>query len=352
MQLNELIESEGLEIVNEKTNISIDNLKKLVDLDFEGLNRVKALGFLSILQREYGIEVDTIEDGIKSYFIEHTPNDTEPVLVSMDKVDNSSGFLKWIIIFIILGGVWYLYSIGKLDKFLNKSTNNQETNLTDMEELKGNTNNVSEDNAKKSVIIKQEDNETKVEINTTPIIASKEETKEQNKTELNTSLIATTKNKDSVKIVVEIPKKKNSTQEENKTITISKDAGVEAPKEPSEVINSDTITVETDEMNKADDTNQTITNITINPTRGMLWYGFINIDTGKKKEFMKNESTPFDLKGGKWILTTGHGFLDVVSDIKTMSIADRKRHYFYIDNREIKEITRKEFRKLNHGRMW
>ena len=30
MQLNELIESEGLEIVNEKTNISIDNLKKLV----------------------------------------------------------------------------------------------------------------------------------------------------------------------------------------------------------------------------------------------------------------------------------------------------------------------------------
>jgi len=84
----------------------------------------------------------------------------------------------------------------------------------------------------------------------------------------------------------------------------------------------------------------------------MLWYGFINIKTGKKKEFMKDKSTPFDLKGGKWILTTGHGFLDVVSEVKTLSIADEKRHYFYIDSKDIKEISRKEFRRLNHGRMW
>jgi len=337
MQLNELIESEGLEVVSEKTNISADNLKKLVNLDFEGLNRVKALGFLSILRREYGIEVDTIEESIKSYFVEHTPNDSEPILVSMDKVDNSSGFFKWIIVFTILGGVWYLYSIGKLDKLLTKSTNNQETNLTDTEELKSNANNVSEDNAQKSVIIKKEDNETKVEINTASITISNEEIKEQNSTDSNNSL----------KLVVEIPKN-NSSKENNETIIISKDAGIEAPEEISEVIDGDT-TVQTDETG---DANQTITNITINPTRGMLWYGFINIDTGKKKEFMKNESTPFDLKGGKWILTTGHGFLDVVSDIKTMSMADRKRHYFYIDNKEIKEISRKEFRGLNHGRMW
>ncbi|NOZ91242.1 MAG: hypothetical protein GXO60_08175, partial [Epsilonproteobacteria bacterium] len=50
MQLNELIEKEGLEAVSEKTNISLDNLNRLLNEDFEGLNRVKALGFLSILQ--------------------------------------------------------------------------------------------------------------------------------------------------------------------------------------------------------------------------------------------------------------------------------------------------------------
>jgi len=346
MKLNELIDSEGLEVVSEKTNISVNNLKKLLDLDFEGLNRVKALGFLSILRREYGLELDTIEDSIKSYFIEHASNDSEPILVSMDKEEKSPEFLKWIIIFAILGGVWYLYSIGKLDKLLTKSADTQETNLTDIEELKSNIDNISEDNAQKSVIVKQENNETKIEIKTAPIEISNKSTKEQNKTKSNNK-IATVTDKDSVKIVVEVPKDKSG-KEENKTIIISKDAGVEEPQKPSEVIDSDT----TAQGYEVADINQTITNITINPTHGMLWYGFININTGKKKEFMKDESTPFDLKGGKWILTTGHGFLDVVSEVKTLSIADEKRHYFYIDNKDIKEISRKEFRRLNHGRMW
>lgn len=338
MNLNELIKSEGLDVVSEKTNISENNLKKLVDLNFEGLNRVKALGFLSILRREYGIELDTIEDSIKSYFVEHTPDDSEPILVSVDKENDNPGFLKWIILFAFLGGVWYLYSVGKLDKLLTKNTDNQETNLTDTEELKSNTNNVSEDNAQKSIIIKKEDNKTKVEINTAQI------TRDENKIESNTSI------KDSVKIVAQIPKDKDGKKEKNETLIISKDAGVEEPKKVvAEVIDSDSTNTEVDE---SADINKTITNVTINPTRGMLWYGFINIDTRKKKEFMKDKSTPFDLKGGKWILTTGHGFLDVVSDVKTLSIADRKRHYFYIDGKEIKEITRKEFRKFNHGRIW
>ncbi|MCK4440800.1 MAG: hypothetical protein KAU90_02255, partial [Sulfurovaceae bacterium] len=113
MKLGELIKSEGLDVVSEKTNISENNLEKLVDLDFEGLNRVKALGFLSILRREYGIELDIIEDSIKSYFVEHTSDESEPVLVSVDREENKSyGFVKWIILFAVLGGVWYLYSIG------------------------------------------------------------------------------------------------------------------------------------------------------------------------------------------------------------------------------------------------
>ncbi|MCK4442791.1 MAG: hypothetical protein KAU90_12355 [Sulfurovaceae bacterium] len=336
MKLDELIKSEGLEVVSEKTNISENNLNKLVNLDFEGLNRVKALGFLSILRREYGIELDTIEDSIKSYFVEHVPDDSEPVLVSVDREeDKSYEFLKWIIILAILGVFWYLYSVGKLDKLLTKNADNQETNLTETEELKSNLNNISEDNVQKSIIIKKEDNQTKVEINTDLI------TKEQNNTESNVSL------KDSITIVAQIPQKKGK-KEENKTIIISKDAGVEEPsKKVVEVIDSDT-----DKEDGKDNKNQTITNITINPTRGMLWYGFINIKTKKKKEFMRNKSTPFDLKGGKWILVTGHGFLDVVSEVKTLSIADRHRHYFYIDGKKLKEISRKEFIRLNHGRMW
>jgi len=92
--------------------------------------------------------------------------------------------------------------------------------------------------------------------------------------------------------------------------------------------------------------------ITINPTRGMLWYGFINIDTKVKKEFMKKVSTPFELQSGRWLLVTGHGFVDIVSDFQTVEVADSKKHYFYIDSNEIRELNKQEFREMNGRRGW
>ena len=67
---------------------------------------------------------------------------------------------------------------------------------------------------------------------------------------------------------------------------------------------------------------------------------------------MKQVSTPFDIKDGRWILVTGHGFVDVVSELETIEVSDRNKHYFYIDSTELKEISQKEFRDLNGGRGW
>lgn len=100
------------------------------------------------------------------------------------------------------------------------------------------------------------------------------------------------------------------------------------------------------------DTPQTISTITINPTRGNLWFGFINLDTKKRREFMKKTSTPFDIKGGRWLLVTGHGYVDIVSEVKTIELTDSKKHFFYIDSHELKILTRREFRNMNGRRGW
>jgi hypothetical protein len=342
MQLNELVERDGLESISEKTNISINNLHRLLYGDFERLSRVKALGFVSILQREYGLDTTKLENSIKDYFEEHKVDDSEPILVSPEtkeekKNTHNINFFKWLFIFAFLAGIAYLYYSGNLNKFLDKK-DEVKSGISDSEISK---NNLNEENLKKNIIIKKDKNETKIEIKTTPIGLMQE----QNGTDNNGTL----------KIVEEIPKDKDGKEEENKTIIISKDAGIEAPQEKSEVIDSDTTIASIENGdNTKEDRNKTkvITNITINPTRGMLWYGFINIDTGKKREFMKKVSTPFELNGGRWILTTGHGFLDIVSDKKTIEVSDRVRHYFYIDSKDIREISRKEFKKLNHGKMW
>jgi hypothetical protein len=44
--------------------------------------------------------------------------------------------------------------------------------------------------------------------------------------------------------------------------------------------------------------------------------------------------------------------MDIVSDAKTIKKSDNEKHYFYIDKSDIKEINKKEFKKLNGNRGW
>jgi len=322
MDLNELIEKEGLEGVSEKTNISIFNLNKLANEDFRDLNRVKALGFLHILKREYDIDTTKLEQSIKSYFEEHPQTSDEPLIATKKKGKGKKskktlpkGIERWIFGAILLGALWYLYSSGKLknmvgggdDSDINISLLNSDINKSDIDTKK----------LEESIVIKKDNNKTEVEINT--------------------STTSDIKKDDKLKIVAEIPDNNKSTKDANKTIFVDKDAGVEEPTESTP----------TPDKNATE-----IKNITINPTRGLLWYGLIDLKTGKKRDYTTRKSKTFDLKGHKWLLITGHGFFDVVSDQKTVSLGDRKKHYFYIDGKEIKELTKREFKRLNHGRIW
>ena len=328
MKLKELIEIEGLESISEKTNISIYNLNSLANRDFKELNRVKALGFIQILKREYNIDVSDLESDIRGYFEDKSSvdSDNEPILVSPDKLKPKRSFPKWIILLFLIGGLWYFYNSGKLDKLFSFNSDTKDI-LVDTDTL-NTTANISEDMANKSVVIKKDKNSTtEIEIKTTATVDSNSS---------NSTIIDINGTK-SIKVMADIPKGKNSKKDANGTIIINADAGVEEP----------STNTPTPNVNATD-----IKTITINPTRGMLWFGFIDIKKRKHKEFMTKKSTAFDLKGKKWLLTTGHGYLDIVSDVKTLELGDRKRHYFYIDSKEIKEITKKEFKKLNHGRNW
>ena len=322
MKLKELIEIEGLESISEKTNISIYNLNSLANRDFKELNRVKALGFIQILKREYDIDISDLESDVRDYFEDKNSinNDEEPILVSPNKLKPKKSLSKWIILLFVIAGLLYFYNSNKLDELL--SSNKEET-LSNIENLNS-TANISADIAKKNVIIKKDkNNTTEIEIKT---IATK-----------NNSNIIDINGTKSIKVMADIPRGKHSKKNTNGTIIVNADAGVEEPSENTPTPDANATEIKT---------------ITINPTRGILWFGFIDIKKRKHKEFMTKKSTPFDLKGKKWLLTTGHGYLDIVSDVKTLELADRKRHYFYIDSKEIKEITKKEFRRLNHGRNW
>lgn len=332
MLFNELIEKESIESVAETTNISAMNLEYLQNENFEKLNRVKALGFLLILEREYkDIDVAELRESIKLHY-DSSPTDNKVVMVALDSEESGFSFFKTFILLAILGGGYYLYSEGKLDSLFNQIGEKEEF----FDDKKALENNVSNDEANKVVVGKSSKESISIE---TPV-APKEELVSLND-DKNTSKEKVSKNEKSLD--------SSEKKEENPSVeAVVKEVGQAfLAKEENASI---TVAKENEKVTATEES--VVSTITINPTRGMLWYGFINLDNKKRREFMKKSSTPFNIANSRWLLVTGHGFLDIVANDKTVEIADSKKHYFYIDSAEIREIDRKEFRELNGNRGW
>ena len=325
MTLNELIDRDGIETISELTNVSVENLRRLSEDDFDKLNRVRALGFIKILERDYEeLELDDLTFKIKAHFEENQLEvGNEVVVISSDsRANNGFGFFSWLLMAVLLYALWYFYNDGPLD---NVSKHSNEVSLNDTEALKSD---VSDEDAKKVIVNSG--------------IKSKKDVQDKHKIS----------NQPSAKKILNPEVDLNNTQvlPTSHVVKLEEvEIKVDTPKvTPPPILEEANETVVEEEEDKA----KIIYNLTINPTRGMLWYGFINIDTKERREFMNKVSTPFELNAGRWILVTGHGFVDIVSDLKTLEIADRNKHYFYIDSTDIREISRREFRELNGRRGW
>jgi hypothetical protein len=348
MQLHEVIEKEGIENISSKTNLSLDILENIVSENFEKLNRVKTLGFLLILEREYKeIDVSGIRERAKLYFEENKPLDEKVVVLSRESHDRDGiSFFKWFMILGLIAGGWYLYNHGKLDTLL-KNVKEEEDFFDDKKAL---DNNVTEEEAKKIVIANTEIQSVKIDNLDAPVakesipLTNEETVKEEIEIKNLTTVIDTPK-----KTMASV-EKAESIEEEAKPVEETVEKILKKTEETLKMAENN-LQIRDEVSNESIGFISSPT-ITINPTRGMLWYGFINIDTKVKKEFMKKVSTPFELQSGRWLLVTGHGFVDIVSDFQTLEVADSKKHYFYIDSDEIRELSKDEFREMNGRRGW
>jgi len=68
MQLHEIIEENTLEEISQKTRLSAENLEKIFARDFGAFRKVQAMGFISILEREYHADLSELRSECVAYF--------------------------------------------------------------------------------------------------------------------------------------------------------------------------------------------------------------------------------------------------------------------------------------------
>ncbi len=328
MVFNELIEQEGIENVVSKTNISSENLNRLLHEEFDQLNRVKALGFLLIFEREYkDIDVSELRQKVKLYYEDNTLIDDKVVMVPASSTTGGGGgfsFFKLFIITTILIGAYYLYTQNKLEPIVGQVKEKKDF----FDDNKALESNATEAEAQKVVVGKPEAESIQIHTTISPTTESEQLNKDNS-------------GNDKATVV------KTTTTEANKSIA----SVVQEVSEDFLAHEADKTTQEIQESTESV-TEIPISTVTIHPTRGMLWFGFINLNTKKRREFMKKVSIPFTIGDARWLLVTGHGYVEVISEAKTVENADNKKHYFLIDSTDIKEISKREFRRLNGHRGW
>ena len=108
MQLNEILEENGIKSISKKTNISEENLEALFNGEFDALKKVKALGFISIIEREYNADLSDLKKQASEYYMSH--QEYNGIVLDAPVVEHRKGKSKLFIftVLVLLGAAsWY-----------------------------------------------------------------------------------------------------------------------------------------------------------------------------------------------------------------------------------------------------
>ncbi len=379
MQLNEIIEENSIATISKRTRISVENIEKLVKRDFSDMKRVKALGFISILEREFGIGLDTLKKECQEYFFSSPEEefDARLVLTVPGSGDHEGGrwaskLLMLLVLFGVGYGAWY-FMAGR-ESQNNYSTTDNNTSLIG-----------SIVNQAKSWLGDSSALDDTQASDTATGVWAKEDT-ETNKT-------AVEKNGSMRENVVEkkTDTEKNDSRAEEQIIREVKQEQKEMLVQASEPNDSDLFTVDTADnvpaVEQADETlatgvpsmqnekkEETATSIetllppkiqeaakaekpkysqvvTLHPAK-KVWVGYTDLGTMKRAAKVIKEDIDFDTSDTSWILVAGHSTIDFIIKGKKITPKKRDKNYFLISKGKVKAISKEEFQKRNKSTVW
>jgi hypothetical protein len=111
MQLNEILEENTIKGISQKTKISEDNLENLLAANFDALKKIKALGFISILEREYKADLSALREEALAHYSEEKDEHGFTVVLPVDEEKRGKSKLFLVVILALLAyASWYFFT--------------------------------------------------------------------------------------------------------------------------------------------------------------------------------------------------------------------------------------------------
>ncbi len=406
----------SLQTISDKTNISTTNLENLANKNWERLKRTQVHGFIQIIEREFNVDLSDLKAEADNYYGTHKEVLPERPIDLVDIADSSEGRGKIISNLVALVSIvaigyagWYYFAkdssnngVGTISTNTSTLQNNkgmfddtinsvkgllgskkdkpgaqasQEQNSSKGIESKDT--NSSKTVKEESVTVAKSENANKFDITAAQNSEPKSEGSE--KTEENKSI----RNEVNKLVGEEKPDNSSNTQNQNEALNLNEDKNATVAENPAsetkeqnsssensaaEEANS-SLTAENEnntsataedkpaniEQNTTDAANAAVTTATVNLKAKRLWIGVYNLNTHKK--LMKTIKAPLTLKVGEDTLAvvTGHNKFSINENGQEQSFTGKGRThkvYLLISKDGIKEINKKEYRKITKRRAW
>jgi len=111
MQLNEILEENTIKSISQKTKISEDNLENLLARNFDVLMKIKTLGFISIMEREYKADLTALREEALEYYASHKEDHAFSVAVPIKEEKKGRSKLFLVVVLALLGyATWYFFT--------------------------------------------------------------------------------------------------------------------------------------------------------------------------------------------------------------------------------------------------
>ena len=299
MQLNDILEENSIKAISQKTKISEDNLENLLNKNFDKLKKIKTLGFISIIEREYNADLKTLKEEAKEYY--RYMHDDQSVTLGLPIMEDEKKGKSKLFILAILALLGYAswYFLTQFDKktlsdmipFIDEST--FESFMSDKKVIKSNIKDLSIAKVSlKDVSIEQETlAHTKNELLVMPNENTTEQQDVENSVEVSQTVEDITPQEMRAKTVVIVPAHR-------------------------------------------------------------LWFGIVNEDTQERDNFSISKPYKLDIRTHSWLVATSSAAFSLQEGDEIREFNDAQEHYFRIDANGIEDLSRSDYMAFGGWSQW
>jgi hypothetical protein len=304
MKLNDILEENSIKAISTKTKISEDNLENLLNKNFDAIKKIKTLGFISIIEREYNADLTPIKEEAKEYY-ENMHEDQRVTLglpiIEEEKKGKSKFFI--LVVLALLGyASWYFLTqfdkktLSNMIPFIDEST---------LESFLGNKKVASTDVEDLSI--------AKVSVEAAPI---KQEP------------VTTTQSEVVSEEVLPVSSENSAEQQD--------------------VENSVEVTQTVEDITPAAVTKKTVFIVPVH----RLWFGIVNTDTFARENFSISKPYELDVSTHGWLVSTSSAAFSLQDGDETKEFNDAQEHYFKIDANGIENLSKSGYVALGGWPQW